>query len=76
MHSYGENDWVTVASFNTVFDAQICSGLLRDNNIDSVIADEAVGSTFPIAVGGAKVRVRSSDLERAKEILNSEIDED
>ncbi len=75
MHSYGDNDWVTVASFNTVFDAQICSGLLRDNEIESVIADEAVGAAFPIAIGGAKVRVRSSDLDRALEILNSAIEE-
>lgn len=76
MHSYGENDWVTVASFNTVFDAQFCIGLLLDNEIDAVIADESVGSTFTIAVGGAKVRVRSSDLERAKELLDSEFEED
>ncbi|MCX6141451.1 MAG: DUF2007 domain-containing protein [Candidatus Kapabacteria bacterium] len=76
MHSYGDNDWVTIATFNTVFDAQICCGLLRDNNVEVMIADEAIGSTFPIAVGGAKVRVKSSDVARAREILDSEMSED
>lgn len=76
MHSYGDNDWVTIATFNSVFEAQICCGLLRDNDVEVMIADEAIGSTFPIAVGGVKVRVRSLDVTQAKAILDSEMSED
>lgn len=76
MHSYGDDDWVTIASFGTVFDAQICCGLLRDNGVDAVVADESVGAMFSIAVGGAKVRVRKSDEEFAINVLESGMEED
>lgn len=71
MHSYGENDWITLESFPTVFEAQICSGLLRDASIESVVMDEATGASFSIAIGGIKVRVRSRDYEAARAVLES-----
>jgi len=76
MHSYGEDDWVTVASFGLAFDAQVCCGLLRDNGLDAIVVDESVGSTFSIAVGGAKVRVRKSDEAFAVSVLESGLEED
>ncbi len=76
MHSYGEKDLVAVASFNNAFDAQICCGLLLHNDIHAVVMDESVGSLFAIAVGGAKVCVLSTDADRARTIIEAEIEED
>jgi hypothetical protein len=75
--SYGDNDLVTVKSCNTAVDAHVLMGLLRDNGVESFLADEAHMSWQPYAtyaLGGVKVQVRGGDVEKALEILASPLD--
>ena len=68
-------DLVAVASFGNTFDAQICCGRLLENGINAVVVDESIGSLFSIASGGAKVCVLSADADRARDLLDTEIEE-
>lgn len=73
-YSYGENDLVTVKSCYSAVDAHVFMGLLRDNGVESFLADEAHTSWQPYAtyaLGGVKIQVRGRDVERALEILSS-----
>jgi len=77
--SYGENDLVTVKSCYSPVDAHVLMGLLRDNGVESFVADEAHTSWQPYAtyaLGGVKVQVRGGDVERALEILASPLVDD
>ncbi len=64
---------VTVATYGTVHEAHLAKNELEEAGIRTVLADEeVVGSLWHvgIAVGGVKVQVNESDLEKACEIIN------
>ena len=60
---------VTIAKYHFVDMAQIAKLTLMSKGIDSFLADEFMSSYLPIAMGGIRLQVRESDVERAKEIL-------
>jgi len=60
---------VTIAKFHFVGEAQIAKLTLASKGIDCFLADEFMSTYLPIAMGGIRLQVRESDVERAKEIL-------
>lgn len=60
---------VTIAKYHFPDKAQIAKLTLMSKGIDSFLADEFMSSFFPIAMGGIRLQVRESDVERAKEVL-------
>jgi ribosomal protein S27AE len=69
----------TVASFREPHQAYIAKGRLEAEGIPSFILDEHVVQinwTYSQAIGGVKVQVSETDLERAREVLKSEYQEE
>src|SRR5262245_39397444 len=63
---------VVLATYPTVILAEMVKERLSAEGIDSFIADEAVGSTYPgleHALGGIRLFVDDADLERSTAIL-------
>lgn len=60
---------VTVAAYFDANEAYITKGLLESEGIVALIFDEHAAGYPPLAVGGVRLMVKQSDLERAKEIL-------
>lgn len=60
---------VLLASFFNAVDAHIVKGMLESEAIESFIFDERASSVTPL-VGGVRLMVWQSDLERAKEIIS------
>jgi hypothetical protein len=63
---------IQVAAFNTELEAELAKARLTESGIDSFIAADNLGGTFPMMqmiTGGFKVRVRVADEARAQEIL-------
>lgn len=62
---------VTVLTTSLIHEIHIAKTLLSSNNIMSYIIDENITTTIGTAfVEGYKLRVSSTDIEKAKEILN------
>ncbi|MCF4100460.1 DUF2007 domain-containing protein [Gillisia sp. M10.2A] len=62
----------TVAVFTYSSEAQIFKGRLESEGIEVFMADQHTINTDPLvsnAIGGVKLKVRSEDFERAKNIL-------
>jgi hypothetical protein len=62
----------TVASFSTLFEAEMARNRLEEEGIPTFLADtELVGMAWHLAqaVGGVKLQVRAKDVERAREVL-------
>jgi len=70
-----EDAFVTLATFQDLTSAQIYQGILAGNGIESFLPDEnAVGVLYPpmtFAIGGVRLDVAETDFERAKQILDS-----
>lgn len=60
---------MTIAKYHFPDRAQIAKLTLASNGIDSFLADEFMSTYLPIAMGGIRLQVRESDVERAKAIL-------
>jgi hypothetical protein len=60
---------VTVAVFNSLVEAKMAEGLLREHDIESFVFDEYMGGFYPLAVGGFRLQVSDHDFEKAKVIL-------
>jgi hypothetical protein len=66
------SDWVTLASFSHPTEAEPLRGKLESEGIDCFLADQNLVAINPLAsaaLGGVKLQVRASDLERARRIL-------
>ncbi len=66
---------VTIATFDNPFKAHLVKSRLESSGIECFLSDEFVVTVnwlYSNAVGGVKLQVRESDLERASEILNME----
>ena len=64
----------TIARFQYSAEAQIIKGRLEAENIQVFLADNVTIDTDPLvsnAIGGVKLKVLSSQTEKAEEILNS-----
>jgi DNA-directed RNA polymerase subunit RPC12/RpoP len=65
-------DIVTVARYETPWEAHVARGLLESEGVPATIADEhLVGANFALsyAVGGVKLKVSTDDLVRARAVL-------
>lgn len=62
---------VKAAAFLDINEAYLAKGLLESEGIEALLFDEhsAVVVYTPYAVGGLRLMVKESDLERAKSIL-------
>ncbi len=66
--------YVAVHAYGNYIDAHIAKGQLEEEGIACWLKDEHLVSTMPIwtqAVGGIKLMVPESDLERTREVLQS-----
>lgn len=72
-HHERMSDVVEVASYPTVFGAEIAHAHLESVGIEATISTDNAGGAFPSMTGlsGARLIVRSEDAERAKEALES-----
>lgn len=63
---------ITIASFQSIDEAQLARMKLEGSGIDSFIADEAMVNMnwlYSNAIGGVRLQIHEEDLETAKEIL-------
>ena len=63
-------DLVVVSTFRSTADAQIAKGVLDEAGIESMIRADNAGGMYP-AISGAELLVRSEDVQKARESLNS-----
>ena len=69
-----EQQWVEVCSCTWLHEAYFVKSVLESEGIETLIPDEHLLGVQPLyanAVGGARVLVRSDDLQHAHEILAS-----
>jgi hypothetical protein len=65
--------WITVARTVWPHEAHMLAGMLRDHDVDAVVADEymvQMEGFASYALGGVKVKVREQDAERARALLS------
>ena len=69
-----KEELVTLSSFESGFQANLFKAKLADEGIESYVFDENVITLNPfynLALGGIRVKVKNTDLQRAQVILNS-----
>src|ERR1700712_986882 len=64
-----EDDFVTVASYSEVGEAALAQSVLDGAGVDSFLSGEEANILLPMS--GARLQVRLSDLETARELLNT-----
>ena len=70
-----EDRIVTLETYYDPMLAEIIRGKLEANNIPCFIADENLGTMYPIynqAVGGVKLKVFEHDLEKCRQLLTED----
>ena len=60
---------VTIHTYQSLVEAKLAQGRLESHGITSFVADEHMGSFYPLGVGGFRLQVAEIDLEMAQEIL-------
>lgn len=66
------NGLVTVATYNSDWEAHIAQGVLDAHDIESVLGNEVFSSIYPIgfnSLGGVSLSVRAADAARTREVL-------
>ena len=66
------DEWVLVRNCLTLYEALVVRSALEGSDIECFLPDESLLGIRPelaVALGGARVLVRSDDLERATEAL-------
>jgi hypothetical protein len=64
-----EDDFVTVASYSEAGEAAVAQSVLDGAGIDSFLSGEEANILLPVS--GARLQVRVSDVETARELLNT-----
>lgn len=64
-----EDDFVTVASYSEVGEAALAQSVLDGAGVDSFLSGEQANILLPMS--GARLQVRLSDAETARELLNT-----
>ena len=64
-----EDDYVTVASYSEVGEASMAQSVLDGSGIESFLSGEEANILLPMS--GARLQVRLSDVEVARELLNT-----
>lgn len=66
------DELVTVAEFETVFEAQMAKDCLEDNDIKAtVVGENLVSLMVPVPLIAVEVKVLAENAERAKAVLES-----
>lgn len=67
------NEWIEVGNCAWLHEAEFIRSVLDSAGIESMIPDEQTHGVLPLApmLGGVRVLVRRSDLDRAKELLTT-----
>lgn len=67
------DDWVEVRNCAWLHEAEFIRSVLESGGIESMIPDEQTHGVLPLApmLGGVRVLVRRSDVDRAKELLTT-----
>jgi len=67
-----EDKLITVLTFNSIHELALVQGRLESEEIECFVQDELTVQVtpFPNAIGGIKLQVRESDIERTVAILN------
>jgi hypothetical protein len=71
-----EDDWVQVQNCNWLHEANLVVSVLEGDGIEAFVPDAYTLGARPelaTALGGVRVLVRASDLERAREVLAATI---
>lgn len=64
---------VTIATYLNVAEAHIVKGLLESEGVQVFIYDEQATINSINLMGGVRIVVKQSDIERAKTIIKSEL---
>jgi hypothetical protein len=64
-----EDDFVTVASYSEVGEAALAQSVLDGAGVDSFLSGEEANILLPMS--GARLQVKLSDVETARELLNT-----
>ncbi len=64
-----DDDYVTVASYSEVGEAALAQSVLDGAGVDSFLSGEEANILLPMS--GARLQVRVSDAETARELLNT-----
>ena len=64
-----EDDFVTVASYSEVGEAALAQSVLDGAGVDSFLSGEEANILLPMS--GARLQVKVSDVETARELLNT-----
>jgi hypothetical protein len=62
---------VTIAQFHNVALTQLAAGMLRSAGIEVFVADEHMGTQYPLATGGVRLQVRAEDEARARLLMEA-----
>jgi hypothetical protein len=71
-----EDDWVQVRNCNWLHEANLLVSVLEGSGIEAFLPDAYTLGSRPelaAALGGVRVLVRASDLDRAREVLAAAI---
>ncbi len=60
---------VTVATFSTPMEATLAKQFLESEGIEAFLADEAMALQLSLAIGGVKLQVPETDVDRARQLL-------
>ncbi len=63
------NSWITIATFMHPFQAHLAKTKLESEGIDVLIQDELTAQIYSTAIGGVKLQVEESNVEKATQIL-------
>jgi hypothetical protein len=69
MSEHEQDDFVTVASYSEVGEAALAQSVLDGAGIDSFLSGEEANIMLPVS--GARLQVRASDADNAREFLNT-----
>lgn len=64
------SELVVFSTFRSIAEAQIARGILDAAGIESMVRSDNAGGMYP-AIAGADLLVRSDDIEKAREALES-----
>lgn len=62
---------VPVATLSDIVEAYMLKGMLESEGLTVFIFDEHAAAYTPFVIGGMRLMVKESELERAKEVLQA-----
>jgi hypothetical protein len=71
-HHGTDDDLVTIARFSSAIEAHLARTKLESEGIQAFVADEhmiAINPIYDLALGGVKLQIKNSDVERARKSL-------